>query len=123
MESHHWVSSCFYRLPLRWPLLLTWPPRVKTNNEVQDYTTSTRNLQLSGGGTLQVVPWNNGGRWTSGRIESKATFVPPKGKGTMFQGVIRFGDHPTERKQGIWPAFWMLGDSIHYGTPWPNCGE
>lgn len=96
---------------------------VKTNNEIQDYTTSSRNMQLSGGGTLQIVPWNSGGRWTSGRIESKVTFVPPKDRVTMFEGVIRFGDHPTDRKQGIWPAFWMLGDSIHYGTPWPNCGE
>ncbi len=25
--------------------------------------------------------------------------------------------------QGIWPAFWMLGDGIFDGTPWPACGE
>lgn len=24
---------------------------------------------------------------------------------------------------GTWPAFWMLGNSINQGTPWPNCGE
>ena len=27
------------------------------------------------------------------------------------------------RKQGIWPAFWLMGDSVHHGTPWPQCGE
>lgn len=25
--------------------------------------------------------------------------------------------------QGIWPAFWMLGDGIFEGNPWPGCGE
>ncbi|KAK4186000.1 concanavalin A-like lectin/glucanase domain-containing protein [Podospora australis] len=103
----------------RWNIITN----VRTNNEVQDYTESSQNLQLSGGGTLQIVPRNNGGRWTSGRIETKATFTPEKGKVTVFEGVLRFGDNPTDRKQGIWPAFWMLGDSIHHGTPWPNCGE
>lgn len=63
------------------------------------------------------------GRWTSARIESKATFTPRPGKLTMFEAAIRFGDHPQEAKQGIWPAFWLLGDSIHHGTHWPLCGE
>jgi hypothetical protein len=43
------------------------------NNEFQTYTKDTRNVQLSGGDTLQIVPWrdDNGPRaWTSGRIES-----------------------------------------------------
>ena len=25
--------------------------------------------------------------------------------------------------QGIWPAFWMLGNNIFTGTPWPTSGE
>lgn len=25
--------------------------------------------------------------------------------------------------QGIWPAFWMLGNDINSGTPWPYSGE
>ncbi len=94
------------------------------NNEVQDYTRSNQNIQISGGGTIQFVPRKVGlGQWTSGRIESKATFTPQAGKVTTVEAVIRFGDHPQHMKQGIWPAFWLLGDSIHHGTPWPQCGE
>ncbi|KAK0708511.1 glycoside hydrolase family 16 protein [Lasiosphaeris hirsuta] len=97
---------------------------LKVNNEAQDYTNSNQNLQISGGGTVQFVPRKSAsGRWTSGRIESKATFTPQAGKVTVMEATIRFGDHPQGNKQGIWPAFWMLGDAIHHGTPWPQCGE
>ncbi|KAH1513834.1 hypothetical protein KXX29_001546 [Aspergillus fumigatus] len=77
------------------------------NGELETYTSSTANVQLSGGSTLQLVPWKDSsvsGGWTSGRIESKYTFTPSAGK-------------------GIWPAFWILGSSIRSGTGWPQCGE
>ncbi|KAK1750942.1 beta-glucanase [Echria macrotheca] len=94
------------------------------NNEAQDYTTSNRNIQISGGGTVQLVPNKDGsGKWTSGRIESKTAFTPQQGKITMVDAVIRFGDGAQSTKQGIWPAFWLLGESIRHGTPWPQCGE
>jgi beta-glucanase (GH16 family) len=63
------------------------------------------------------------GQWTSGRIESKATFTPQPGKVLQVEASIRLGENGQDRKQGVWPAFWMLGDSIHHGTPWPQCGE
>ena len=28
---------------------------------------------------------------------------------------------PSER--GTWPAFWLLGEGLLYGVPWPDCGE
>ncbi|KAL2149058.1 hypothetical protein VTH82DRAFT_1744 [Thermothelomyces myriococcoides] len=97
---------------------------VQTNDEVQHYSTSNKNLQISGGDTVQLVPFKNSkGRWTSARIETKKAFTPKKGKLTMFEATIRFGDTPAIHKQGMWPAFWLLGDSIHHGTPWPRCGE
>lgn len=99
------------------------PFSLRVNNEVQDYTTSNQNLQISGGGTVQLVPVKSGNKWTSGRIESQQAFTPQPGKVTMVEGVIRFGDNPIDRKQGIWPAFWLLGESIRHGTPWPICGE
>jgi hypothetical protein len=43
------------------------------NNELQIYTTDTRNIQLSGDETLQIIPWRDQGAprgWTSGRLES-----------------------------------------------------
>ncbi|KAK4245969.1 glycoside hydrolase [Corynascus novoguineensis] len=97
---------------------------VRTNGEVQTYTKSNKNLQISGGDTVQLVPRKSAkGAWTSARIESKKAFTPANGKITMFEATIRFGDTPAAHKQGIWPAFWMMGDAVHHGTPWPRCGE
>lgn len=96
------------------------------NGELETYTSSTANVQLSGGSTLQLVPWKDSsvsGGWTSGRIESKYTFTPSAGKVTIAEANIRFGSNPTSNKQGIWPAFWILGSSIRSGTGWPQCGE
>lgn len=97
--------------------------RLKVNNEVQDYRRSAQNVQISGGGTVQLVPRKSGDRWTSGRIESKFAPCPQPGKVMVVESVIRFGDHSRDKKQGIWPAFWMLGEAVRHGTGWPMCGE
>lgn len=88
-------------------------------------SSSARNLQLSGGNTLQIVPWKGGGThgWTSGRIESKYTFTPAAGVVTRVEAAIKFGSNAVSTKQGMWPAFWMLGNSIRNGVQWPGCGE
>lgn len=96
------------------------------NAELETYTSSPRNVQCSGGGTLQLVPWRDAyarSGWTSGRVESRYTFAPAPGRLTVAEAQIRFGDADPSRKRGIWPAFWMLGDSIRHGTGWPACGE
>lgn len=95
---------------------------INHNNELQDYTTSNRNIQLSGGHTLQLVPWKSkDGEWTSGRIETTKSWHAEQGKAIRIEASLRTGD--AQGKQGIWPAFWMLGDSIRHGTDWPLCGE
>ncbi|KAK5658411.1 hypothetical protein OQA88_2388 [Cercophora sp. LCS_1] len=66
------------------------------NNELQTYKANPRNVQTSGGNTLQLVPWRDSSvraGWTSGRIESKSTFVPQAGGLTIAEGVIRFGSN------------------------------
>lgn len=93
------------------------------NNELQTYKRNPRQVQTSGGSTVQLVPWREGSSWTSGRLESKYTFTPQAGRRTMAEALIRFGGNNIGTKQGIWPAFWLLGDSIRHGTPWPACGE
>jgi beta-glucanase (GH16 family) len=93
------------------------------NNEWQTYTTSTQNHQLSGGSTLQIVPLNTNGAWTSARLEGKYVFTPSDGRKTLVEAKIRFGSNSAQNKQGIWPAFWILGDSARHGAPWPGCGE
>ncbi|KAI1406133.1 glycoside hydrolase family 16 protein [Hypoxylon fuscum] len=97
---------------------------LKVNNEWQTYTTSSQNLQLSGGATVQIVPRkDSSGQWTSARIESTYTFTPPAGTRTMAEARLRFGDNSINNKQGIWPAFWLLGNSVRNGVAWPGCGE
>ncbi|PHH77598.1 hypothetical protein CDD80_425 [Ophiocordyceps camponoti-rufipedis] len=93
------------------------------NEELQRYTASNSNLQLTGGDTLQIIPRRDGGGWTSGRLESTYVARPSAGKVTKLEAVIRFGGNGVDRKKGIWPAFWVLGDSHRHGTPWPACGE
>lgn len=29
----------------------------------------------------------------------------------------------SAERQGMWPAFWMMGDAVRQGTNWPMCGE
>lgn len=73
---------------------------------------------------MQIIPRKSAsGKWTSARLESKGTFTPTDGKVTRVESTLRFGDAPADQKQGIWPAFWMLGDSMRHGTSWPQCGE
>ncbi|KAF4126474.1 Glycosyl hydrolases family 16 [Geosmithia morbida] len=96
------------------------------NSELQIYTSSSKNVQCSGGDTLQLVPWRDSSAvkgWTSGRIESKYVFTPQSGKLTRAEAAIRFGTNAVGNKQGIWPAFWMLGNSLRNGGTWPSCGE
>lgn len=96
------------------------------NNEWQRYTTSSQNLKLSGQNTLQIIPRRDASAprgWTSARIESKPTVTPADGKLTRIEASVRVGNNAAARKQGIWPAVWMMGDAFRKGTPWPQCGE
>jgi beta-glucanase (GH16 family) len=96
---------------------------LNVNDEQEVYSSSTANVQRSGGETLQIVPWNNNG-WTSGRLESVYTFTPTPNQYTCVEAQIRFGESSQAQKQGMWPAFWLLGESLRKGTAgWPLCGE
>ncbi|KAI0146219.1 glycoside hydrolase family 16 protein [Xylariaceae sp. FL1272] len=97
---------------------------IDTNNEVETYTVGNSNLQISGGGTVQFVPRKSAtGHWTSGRIETKESWTPTPGKVMMVSANILIGDNAAANKQGIWPAFWLLGEAVRHGTEWPGCGE
>ncbi|RYP21191.1 hypothetical protein DL765_002330 [Monosporascus sp. GIB2] len=97
--------------------------KLGVNGEWQTYRGGWENLQLSGGNTLQIVPVIANGEWTSGRVESKYTFTPQDGRVTRAEARLRFGNAPSGNKQGIWPAFWIMGDSIRHGVKWPANGE
>ncbi|KAF5626929.1 endo-1 3-beta-glucanase [Fusarium tjaetaba] len=96
------------------------------NGDHQEYRASPENVHIMGG-SLHIHPWRDPTAvkgWTSGRIESTYTLTPPPGVKTIVQAGIALGTAPRGTKQGIWPAFWLLGDSHRTGGPiWPACGE
>jgi beta-glucanase (GH16 family) len=91
------------------------------NDELQSYTSRSVNAELQNGAlVLRVLkesfqgPDNITRNYTSARIRTSNKFSQAYGR---FEARIKipFG-------QGIWPAFWMLGND-HDVAGWPICGE
>jgi hypothetical protein len=90
--------------------------------EIEHTTNSTSNVYLDGNGHLVLKAINNGGTWTSGRIEStRDDFqAPPGGKLEMTASI----EQPNPANGlGYWPAFWALGSPMRTGGGWPASGE
>lgn len=86
------------------------------NNELQYYTDRPENIVVQDG-MLHITAHQEsymGSGYTSARITTK---------GKMEQ---KYGRYEARIKlpwgQGIWPAFWLLGNDID-AVGWPNCGE
>jgi hypothetical protein len=90
--------------------------------EKEQTTNSTNNVYLDGNGHLVLKAINNGGTWTSGRIEStRDDFqAPPGGKLEMTASILQ--PNPANGL-GYWPAFWALGSPMRTGGGWPQSGE
>ena len=89
------------------------------NNELETYTSAAENAQMDGQGHLDIHVENpSPGVYTSARIKTQMT------GSTGF--TIEYGRIEARIKlpfgQGIWPAFWMLGNNIST-VGWPQCGE
>lgn len=95
------------------------------NQELQYYTNSTENAYLDGTGNLVIKAatanplsnltcWYGPCRYTSARLITKGKFEQKYGK---FEARIKI-----PRGQGMWGAFWMLGNDIDQ-VGWPSCGE
>lgn len=99
--------------------------------EVESATRSTANVSQDGHGHLLIKPVKSGSGWTSGRIETAATFAAPAGGELEVSASIR-QPGPSDGL-GYWPAFWVLGAGFRArgtGTPgtmacpkWPSVGE
>ena len=87
------------------------------NAELEDYTDRTQNAALDGNGNLVITARKEalgGQMYTSARLLTQ-------GKASWTYGRIE-ARIQIPKGQGIWPAFWLLGDNI--GTAgWPACGE
>lgn len=87
------------------------------NQELENYTTSTDNVNQTGG-NLVIQPIRQGTSpnytYTSGRVLTKGR------KDFMFGRIDVRAKLP--KTQGIWPAIWMLGSDVDTNN-WPKCGE
>jgi beta-glucanase (GH16 family) len=91
------------------------------NIELECYTNRLQNAQIHGGNLVitaqqESFTCSDGttNNYTSARLKTQGLFSQAYGR---FEARIKI-----PAGQGMWPAFWMLGDNI---TPdgWPRCGE
>ena len=93
------------------------------NGEAETYTNSPNNVFQDGKGNLVIRALrDNSGNYTSARLQTGA----PTASTSTADLSWKYGRVEARIKlpfgQGVWPAFWMLGESI--GTVnWPQCGE
>jgi beta-glucanase (GH16 family) len=92
------------------------------NNELETYTNRIRNAQIQSGNLVITAlketyadPSDGITRnYTSARLRTQGLFSQSYGR---FEARIRI-----PAGQGMWPAFWMLGNNIN-SVGWPKCGE
>ncbi|MFJ8764608.1 lectin [Streptomyces clavifer] len=95
-----------------------------SNHERQYYTAGNRNAVLDGQGNLVITARReNPGNYQCwyGRCEYTSARLNTAGRFTTTYGKIE-ARMKIPRGQGIWPAFWMLGNDIGQ-VGWPNSGE
>jgi beta-glucanase (GH16 family) len=84
------------------------------NAELQSYTKNPQNVSMDGEGNLVITALRNENSFTSARIKTQGKFSQQYGR---FEARLI-----TPYGPGIWPAFWLLGESIET-VGWPQCGE
>ena len=90
--------------------------------EIEHTTSSTSNAYLDGNGHLVLKAIDNGGTWTSARLEStRDDFEAPPGGELEMTALIEQPD--PANGLGYWPAFWALGSPGRTGGTWPTEGE
>jgi beta-glucanase (GH16 family) len=91
------------------------------NLELESYTSRPQNVQIQNGNLVITVLQENytgtdgiARNYTSARLKTQNLFAQAYGR---FEARIKI-----PRGQGLWPAFWMLGNDITQ-SGWPKCGE
>jgi beta-glucanase (GH16 family) len=91
------------------------------NHELESYTNRPKNAHIEKGNlviTAQQESFTGGDGitrdYTSARLKTQALFAPTYGR---IEARIKI-----PAGQGMWPAFWMLGEDIPT-VGWPKCGE
>ncbi|MFB8352760.1 family 16 glycosylhydrolase [Streptomyces niveus] len=94
------------------------------NHERQYYTAGNNNAALDGQGNLVITARkDNPGNYQCwyGRCEYTSARLNTAGKFTAQYGRVE-ARMKIPRGQGMWPAFWMLGNNMGQ-VGWPNSGE
>lgn len=87
------------------------------NNELQYYTDRPENILVEDG-MLKITARQEeyeGSSYTSGRILTRGKLEQTYGR---FEARIKL-----PWGQGVWPAFWLLGDDSDGTVSWPQIGE
>lgn len=87
------------------------------NNELQFYTNRIENIKVENG-YLNIIARKenyNEKNYTSGRIKTQNKVYNTYGR---IESRIKL----SSIGQGLWPAFWLLGNNIAE-VGWPKCGE
>jgi beta-glucanase (GH16 family) len=91
------------------------------NQELESYTSRSQNVQIQNGNLVITAIQENyigadgiARNYTSARLKTQSLFTQAYGR---FEARIKI-----PKGQGIWPAFWMLGNDITQNG-WPKCGE
>jgi beta-glucanase (GH16 family) len=85
--------------------------------EIETMTSSSGNVHLDGNGNLDITALNQGGSWTSGRIQTTSANVGAPAGGEL-EVTASIQQPSPSGGLGYWPAFWMLGPG-----QWPENGE
>jgi Ricin-type beta-trefoil lectin domain/Glycosyl hydrolases family 16 len=85
--------------------------------EIETMTNSSSNVYLDGNGDLDITALNQGGSWTSGRIQTTSANVGAPAGGELKVTASIQQPNPAGGLS-YWPAFWMLGPG-----QWPENGE
>ncbi len=93
------------------------------NGEAETYTNSPNNVFQDGHGNLVIRAIRDAsGHYTSARLQTGGPGASTHTADVSWQ----YGRVEARIKlpfgQGVWPAFWMLGENIG-SVSWPNCGE
>jgi beta-glucanase (GH16 family) len=84
------------------------------NHELENYTNSRVNSFLDGEGHLVIRAIKTNDGYTSARLKTQGLYSVAYGR---IAARLKL-----PKGQGIWPAFWMLGEDIKTAG-WPKCGE
>lgn len=87
------------------------------NNELQYYTDRLQNIEVKNG-MLHIKAVKEaylGSSYTSAKIKTKGVFEQKYGR---YEAKIKL-----PWGQGLWPAFWLLGDDSNGSVIWPQIGE